>query len=143
MAKEKTISPSQHTPSMIPCPVEGCRFKGKSERGIAIHLGKAKHAATVLPSIVENIQRREAEVRQAKRRRLLPPEDPEVIPNVDESMDHEPEVWFNTIDMGSDGLDSLFFDSRKKIRWTLHQTHPFLMNQYRRRVDMVASSANR
>jgi len=78
---------------MLSCPAEGCGFKTKSDRALAVHLGKCKRAATGLASVADDAERHEADRRRAKRRRITEsPEHLEVTSEVEEPMDIDLEV---------------------------------------------------
>ena len=77
---------------MLDCPAEGCKFTAKSDRALTAHVHKCKKAATVLVSIADEVEQREADHRQAKRRRVLSPERLEDVPEVEEPMEVDPEV---------------------------------------------------
>ena len=51
---------------MLNCPAEGCGFKAKSDRALAVHLGKCKKAAIGLASVADDAEQHEADHRQAK-----------------------------------------------------------------------------
>jgi hypothetical protein len=77
---------------MLSCPAEGCKFTTKSDRALTVHVGKCKKAAIGLASIADEVERREADHREAKRRRISLLERLEVLPEVEEPMDVDLEV---------------------------------------------------
>ena len=78
---------------MLTCPAEGCSFTAKSDRALTAHLRKCKKAGiTGLASIAEDIERHEADHREAKRRRISFPERLDVVPEVEEPVDADFEV---------------------------------------------------
>ena len=79
---------------MPSCPAQGCKFTAKSDRAVTAHANKCKKAANILASIADDVNQHEADRRQAKRRRISSPERLEVIPEVEEPMDVDPEVCF-------------------------------------------------
>jgi hypothetical protein len=90
---------------MLSCPAEGCTFRAKTDRALTTHIGKCKKAAAGLASIAEEIEQHEAEGhRQPKRRRILSPEHPEVMVDVEETAYVDCEVRTMNIDMKPDIL---------------------------------------
>ena len=76
----------------FPCPVEGCGFRGKTERALITHLGWYKKAKTELSLIGEEVEQHEADQRQVKRHRISSIEPLEVVPEAEEPMDVDLEV---------------------------------------------------
>ena len=100
-----TISPDQRVLAMLTCPAEGCRFTAKSDRALTAHLRKCKKAGIAgLASIAEDVERYEADHREAKRRRISLSERLDVVPEVEEPMDADFEVR-----LVNDGSESKYF----------------------------------
>ncbi|KAF9643156.1 hypothetical protein BDM02DRAFT_3192110 [Thelephora ganbajun] len=76
---------------MLICPAEGCTFTTKSDRALTTHLGKCKRAATELTLITEDVRQQEDDRQQAKQHKILSLERLEVVPEVEEPMDVDPE----------------------------------------------------
>jgi len=76
---------------MLACPGEGCGFKAKSDGGLSAHVRRCPKAKIGLDLIAEEV---EAGQWQAKRRRVSSLEPLEVVPEVEELMDVDPEVSF-------------------------------------------------
>jgi hypothetical protein len=83
---------SQRVSTMLTCPAEGCPFITNGDRSLTNHVKKCTKATTGLASVGKEARRREADSRQAKRRRISSPERSESVPGVGEPMDVDPEV---------------------------------------------------
>ncbi|KAF9784524.1 hypothetical protein BJ322DRAFT_1021260 [Thelephora terrestris] len=93
-SKKPLLPLPQLASTMLSCPAEGCTFRAKSDRALTTHIGKCKKAAAGLASIAEEIGQHEAEGhRQPKRRRILSPEHPEVMVDVEETAYVDCEIW--------------------------------------------------
>jgi len=92
--QEELIHPSQHIPTMLNCPGEGCGYKTQSDRALTAHRTKCKKAAMVLASIAEEVEQYEADHREAKRRKVSSLEHSEVVSEAEEPMNVDLEVSF-------------------------------------------------
>ncbi|KAF9642395.1 hypothetical protein BDM02DRAFT_3133118 [Thelephora ganbajun] len=97
---------------MLVCPAEGCKFTTKSNRALTAHVVRCKRAAIELTLITEDARQHKADCREAKRCRISSVEHLEVIPEVEEPMDIDPEdngqptVSMTPIDVPSPSADA-------------------------------------
>ena len=82
----------QPASTMLSCPAEGCTYRGKNDKALSNHLAICKKAASGLALIAGDVEQHEADYRQAKRCRILSPEHPEVLLDVEGPADVDYEV---------------------------------------------------
>lgn len=85
--EKELVLPSQTAHIMLLCPAEGCTFKAKNDRALAAHRRQCKKAARELALIAEEVEQREIDHRQAKRRRISSPVRLEDVSEAEEPMD--------------------------------------------------------